>query len=144
MCLALPLMTACSSPAARPVEDVRSATASGIAVLKVRPAVYTPDSTHAPDAALAGKCAAWSLSAQDVARFFNASREYPDGTHDAFYSLPCSISGTLQEKGKTWSYEINAGATATWTRGTVTRRFGCTDAVCAPLVLMMPDDNSGK
>lgn len=144
MCLTLPLMAACNSPAARPVDDVRSATAGGITVLEVRPAVYIPDSTHAPDAALAGRCAAWSLSAEDVARFFSASREYPDGTHDAFYALPCTISGTLQAEGKTWSYEINAGATAIWTRDSVTRRFGCTDAVCAPLVLMMPDDNSGR
>ncbi|WDS35279.1 hypothetical protein [Pseudoxanthomonas sp.] len=107
-------------------------------------AVYTPEVGRAPDPALEASCKAWALDRAGVARFFAASREYPDGTQDAFYWLPCTISGQLQAEGRTWDYRINAAATATWTSGDVVRTFGCTAAACAPLVLLMPDDNSGR
>ncbi len=113
-------------------------------VQSVGPAVYKPDAGKAPDTALEASCKAWTLDRAGVARFFAASREYPDGTHDAFYWLPCTINGQLQAEGRTWEYQINAAATATWTSGDVVRTFGCSAAACTPLVLMMPDDNSGR
>ena len=93
---------------------------------------------------MAASCGAWVLDRSQVERFFAASHEYADGFGDAFYSLPCTISGELRAKGKKWTYEINAAATATWTDGETVRRFGCVDAACEPLVLLMPDDNSGQ
>lgn len=93
---------------------------------------------------MAASCRAWVLDRDQVARFFAASQEYPDGFGDAFYSLPCTISGELRAQGRLWTYEINAAATATWTSGETVRRFGCAKATCEPLVLLMPDDNSGK
>lgn len=113
-------------------------------MLSVGASVYVPDAGRAPDPALEAACKTWKLDRDGVARFFNASREYPDGARDAFYALPCTISGQLQAEGKTWSYVINAAATATWTNGTVVRTFGCSASACTPLVLMMPDDNSGQ
>jgi hypothetical protein len=92
---------------------------------------------------MAASCRAWVLDRHQVARFFAASREYPDGFGDAFYSLPCTISGELRAEGRIWTYEINAAATATWTSGKTLRRFGCAETACEPLVLLMPDGNSG-
>jgi hypothetical protein len=145
-CLALPLLAACSNPPARPAEPgaaQRTTAGSGL-VVQIGPAIYKPDTGKAPDAALEASCKAWTLDRAGIARFFAASREYPDGTRDAFYWLPCTISGQLQAEGKAWNYQINAAATATWTSGDVVRTFGCSAAACTSLVLMMPDDNSGR
>lgn len=147
LCLVPPLLAGCSSPLARPADPLLGQTASAgsnVVVQSVGPASYKPAPGSTPDAALEASCKAWKLDAAGVARFFAASREYPDGTHDAFYWLPCTISGTLQAQGKTWHYQINAAATATWTSGETTRTYGCTDAACTPLVLLMPDDHSGS
>jgi hypothetical protein len=105
---------------------------------------YAPQQGRAPDAGLEASCRSWRLDRAGVARFFAASREYPDGLQDAFYVLPCTISGQLQAQGKTWTYQINAASTATWTSGDVVRTFGCTASACTPLVLMMPDGNAGE
>jgi hypothetical protein len=144
--LALPMLAACSSPAVRPPPAGTAAAGvpADLVVVDVGPAVYEPVAGHAPEPGLAARCQAWSLSADDVARFFHASREYPDGTHDAFYALPCSIHGTLRADGVTWAYQINAAATATWTSAGITRTFGCSAAACSPLVLLRPDDNAGE
>ncbi|TBV72286.1 hypothetical protein EYC45_15950 [Pseudoxanthomonas winnipegensis] len=146
-CLALPLLAACNSPQARPADTGAAPAAAGsdnVQVLSVGTSVYVPDAGRAADPGLEAACKAWKLDREGVARFFGASREYPDGTGDAFYALPCTISGQLQADGKTWSYAINAAATATWTRGNVVRTFGCSASACTPLVLMMPDNNSGQ
>jgi hypothetical protein len=143
LCLALPLLVACSSPQARPVDPNTVGAASisiQVDVQSVGASVYAPESGRTPDAGLEASCNAWKLDPAGVAR----SREYPDGLQDAFYALPCTISGQLQyHQGHAWEYQINAASTATWTRGDVVRTFGCSDQACTSLVLMMPDGNAG-
>jgi hypothetical protein len=117
---------------------------TAIVVESVGAPAYAPAPDKAPDAALAKSCRAWTLDRDRVARFFAASREYPDGLGDAFYSLPCTITGRLQAEGQSWTYTINAAATATWVNGDTVRKFGCSASACKPLVLMMPDENSGR
>jgi len=146
MCLVLPLLVACNSPQARPADPSSTGAASGpikVIVQSVGASVYAPGSGRTPDAGLEASCKAWKLDPAGVARFFAASREYPDGLQDAFYALPCTISGQLQSQGQTWEYQINAASTATWTRGDVVRTFGCSEQACTSLVLMMPDGNAG-
>jgi hypothetical protein len=142
----MPLLVACSNPQARHANanDHNEASAAGVVVKSVGAPVYTPLPGKTDDRAMAASCRAWVLDRDQVARFFAASHEYPDGFGDAFYSLPCTISGELRAQGRLWTYEINAAATATWTSGETVRRFGCAEAVCEPLVLLMPDDNSGR
>jgi len=142
----MPLLVACSHPQARPANtgNYNEAAAADVVVESVGAPVYTPLPGKTDDRAMAASCRAWVLDRDQVARFFAASQEYPDGFGDAFYSLPCTISGELRAHGKLWTYEINAAATATWTSGHTVRRFGCAEAACEPWVLLMPDDNSGK
>lgn len=111
-----------------------------LTVLRVDPARF--DDPQGREPALRKDCEAWRLNPRQVAALFAASREYPDGTHDAFYWLPCSISGRLRAQGREWDFEINAAATATWSDGASVRRWGCTDKACEPLVLLMPDGNA--
>lgn len=99
------------------------------------------DDPQGREPALREACAAWRLDARQVAAFFAASREYPDGLGDGFYWLPCTIKGRLRAQEREWDFEINAAATATWTDGDTVRRWGCTDKACTPLVLLMPDGN---
>ncbi|MGO1068645.1 hypothetical protein [Lysobacter sp. CA199] len=95
----------------------------------------------ARQASLAQACQAWSLKPDQAARYFRHAQEYPDGTGDRFYWLPCSIKGRLLAAGREWEFEINAAATATWRSGDTLRRWGCSDRACRPLVLLMPDGN---
>lgn len=100
------------------------------------------DAAAGKEPALKPNCEAWTLSPQQVAGFFAASREYPDGTNDAYYWLPCSIKGRLRAQGQEWDFEINAASTATWTHGDTVRKWGCDAKACEPWVLMMPDGNN--
>lgn len=127
-------MAACSPPR-RAAEA-----ADAIVVTRIDPAAYDP---AGKDEAMRAACAKWTLDAKQATKFFRASREYPEGTHDAFYWLPCSIKGRLRAQGREWDFEINAAATATWIDGDTARRWGCTDKACEPLVLLMPDGNEG-
>lgn len=140
------LLAACSSPAARPADAPAApgANRSSVVVRSVGAPVYTPEPGRATDAGLQLACQAWTLDHDDVARFFAASREYPDGTQDACCALPCTISGQLTADGQTWDDRINAAATAIWIHGKRMRPFGCSDQACAPLVLLPPDNNAGR
>jgi hypothetical protein len=130
--LALSLLAACAHTP--PGGD------AALTVLRVDAARF--DDPQGREPALREACAAWRLSERQVAAFFAAGREYPDGTHDAFYWLPCSIKGRLRAQGREWDFEINAAATATWTDGADQRRWGCTAKACEPLVLLMPDEHA--
>ncbi|RDZ26514.1 hypothetical protein [Lysobacter silvisoli] len=99
------------------------------------------DAAAGKDAALKPTCEAWNLTPQQVERYFTAAREYPDGTRDAYYWVPCSIKGRLRTQGQDWEFEINGASTATWTSGDTVRKWGCDAKVCESLVLMMPDGN---
>ncbi|SFL08723.1 hypothetical protein SAMN04487938_3168 [Lysobacter sp. cf310] len=138
MCLAiaLPLLPSCSHPG----PPAKSGAASAITVTRVDRAVF--DAASGKDPTLKPRCEAWTLNDKQVANYFAAAREYPDGTHDAYYWLPCSIKGRLRAGGQDWEFEINAAATATWTRGDSVRKWGCDAKACEPLVLMMPDGNN--
>lgn len=133
------MLLSCSRP------DPRADPPAGgaITVTSVQPAVYRPEAGRPEEPALAASCKAWTLTKQQVAEFFAASSEYPDGTRDAFYWLPCSINGQLLAEGRQWEYQINAAATATWASGDRVRTWGCTAKACETLVLMMPDGNAG-
>lgn len=91
------------------------------------------------NAALLGQCRAWTLTPEQAGRFFALSEEHLESPYSEFYQLPCSIAGNLVQDGKAWKFRINAGATAVWTSGAETRRFGCSAPSCAEFVLLMPD-----
>lgn len=130
--LAASLIATLAACASSPARDPNALT-----VLRVDAARY--DDPQGREPALREACAAWRLNPRQVAAFFAAGREYPDGTHDAFYWLPCSIKGRLRAQEREWEFEINAAATATWTDGDTVRRWGCTAKACEPLVLLPPD-----
>ncbi|MEN1929674.1 hypothetical protein WCE37_11875 [Luteimonas sp. MJ250] len=88
---------------------------------------------------LEAACGDWRLSGQQVAEFFQLSRQYEQLPYSEFYQLPCSISGKLRSEGGTWDFVIGGGGTATWSRGGQTRYFGCSAEACAPLVLLHTD-----
>lgn len=106
-----------------------------------------PHYVGAPHDVLQGACQAWRLSAPQVERFFQLSEQYSANPYSGFYQIPCSVSGQLHAEGKTWTFEINGGATATWRAEGETRYWGCSVEECGPLVLMptdfmAPDDTS--
>lgn len=84
-------------------------------------------------------CDGWRLGARQVERFFRLSEHYEESPYSAFYQVPCSISGELQAEGRSWIFQINGGATATWTNGDEVRYWGCSDERCADLVLLATD-----
>lgn len=84
-------------------------------------------------------CTNWRLSPVQVARFFRLSQHYQEDPYNAFYQLPCSISGELEAEGKVWRFQINGGATATWTSGEDERHWGCSAKACESLVLLPTD-----
>jgi hypothetical protein len=91
------------------------------------------------DKALAEACASWQLTKAQAQQFFQLSTPYKESPYSEFYQLPCSIEGVVEAEGKTWDFNINAGATAVWSRGAEVRYFGCSAPACEPLVLLMPD-----
>lgn len=97
--------------------------------------IATANYNGAAGDALQDVCQAWHL----VERFFQLSEPYPSNPYSAFYQLPCSVSGKLQAEGKTWTFQINGGATATWRAEDETRYWGCSVEECEPLVLMSTD-----
>ncbi|MGH8084291.1 MAG: hypothetical protein ACREPV_03340 [Lysobacter sp.] len=104
--------------------------------------VAPPHYDGAPGEALQDVCEAWHLSAQQVERFFQLSEAHQSNPYSGFYQIPCSVSGELQAEGRTWVFEINGGATATWRAEGETRYWGCRDEECGPLVLMPTDSMS--
>ncbi|MET1079542.1 MAG: hypothetical protein ABWY06_16130 [Pseudomonas sp.] len=86
-------------------------------------------------------CRAWGLSVQQANGFFALS-EIQDSRalHDSFDWMPCHLEGSLRDaNGQTWRFEINPAATAsTWQPGGDRFFWGCWQAACEPLVLMMP------
>lgn len=107
---------------------------------EVRVTDIAPPHYHgAPGDALQDACQAWRLSARQVERFVQLSEPYQSNPYSAFYQLPCFVSGELQAEGKTWAFEINGGATATWRADGETRYWGCSVEECESLVLMPTD-----
>ena len=84
-------------------------------------------------------CMGWDLGPSLAERFFEISERYEEIPYEAFYQVPCSISGELEAEGRSWNFQINGGATAVWTSGDETRYWGCTDQQCADLVLLATD-----
>lgn len=81
----------------------------------------------------------WHLAPSQAERFFKISERYEESPYEAFYQVPCSISGELQVERSSWDFQINGGATAIWTSGDETRYWGCSDEQCADLVLLPTD-----
>lgn len=84
-------------------------------------------------------CLGWRLGPSQVERFFKLSERYEESPYAAFYQVPCSISGELEADARSWTFQINGGATAVWTSGDETRYWGCSDEQCADLVLIATD-----
>ena len=112
-----------------------------VAIQTVLPATSDIAGNSGGDRKLNAACRAWTLDPAQAALFFNLAREYPEPQRRTFDWLPCSIKGTLVAEGKQWEFEINAASTATWTHRTEQRHWGCSDARCETLVLLMPDSD---
>lgn len=108
---------------------------AAVRVTQVSPASYQGSSGDVLESA----CGKWRLSAQQVERFFQLSERSDESSYDAFYQIPCSISGKLDADGKSWNFVIGGGATATWTNENEIRHWGCAEKACGPLVLMPYD-----
>ncbi|MGH8074049.1 MAG: hypothetical protein ACREO4_08250 [Lysobacter sp.] len=81
----------------------------------------------------------WHLGQSQAERFFEISERYEESPYNAFYQVPCSISGELEAEGRSWTFQINGGATAAWTSGDEVRYWGCSDNECEALVLLPTD-----
>ena len=111
-----------------------------VSVLEIAPSRYDLTGARGDGPALAADCSQWSLTRRQAEIYFRLSEPITMIEAHDFDTLPCTISGKLQTEGRTWDFEINAGATAVWRSGTDLRMFGCTDPACAPLVRTMPND----
>lgn len=135
--LATLMLMACS-----PRQDLRAdvpVANDSVRVLEVSASVYDPTGASGDGVARKAECARWALDRRQAETFLRLSHPITaEEQHAAFYHLPCSVKGRLQADGETWDFQINAGATATWHRGDEVKTFGCSEAACAPLVLMMP------
>lgn len=129
------MIPACnSSPPA-----LRADPADVISVLEIASSRYDPTGARGDGPALAADCRQWSLTRRQVETYFRLSKPIAMVEAHEFDTLPCTISGKLRADGRTWDFEINAGATAMWRSGTDLKMFGCADPACAPLVRSMPD-----
>jgi hypothetical protein len=131
----MPMLPACSSPPGLHADPA----AGVVSVLDIAPPRYDPAGARGDGPALAADCRQWSLTRRQAENYFRLSKPVTLAETHAFDTLPCTISGTLRADGRTWTFEINAGATAIWRSGTELRMFGCTDLACAPLVRSMPN-----
>lgn len=113
---------------------------SSIEVLKVDPV----ELSGSYDPALTEACRSWSLSKAEVVAFFSLAQEYEISPYGSYYQTPCSIAGELKGADGVWTYRINGGATAVWTRGAVTRYWGCGRPGCEKLVILPTDFMEGK
>lgn len=111
-----------------------------IEILRVDPVEVTTEN----DPALSEACRSWSLSKAEVAAFFNLAQEYEISLYASYYQTPCSIAGELKSGDEVWNYRINGGATAIWTRGDVTRYWGCSKPECEKLVILPTDFMQGE
>ncbi|HLD67366.1 MAG TPA: hypothetical protein VJA19_15110 [Pseudomonas sp.] len=86
-------------------------------------------------------CRQWGLSVAQAQAFFALSDiQTSSALHYSFYWMPCHLEGSLRDNaGQRWLFEINPAATAsTWQPGGTRYFWGCWQAACEPLVLMMP------
>ena len=125
-----------SSPQGRNAEPADGV----VSVLEIAPSRYDPTGSRGDGPALAADCKQWSLTRRQAEMYFRLSKPVTMIEAHDFDTLPCTISGKLRADGRTWKFEINAGATAIWRSGTDLRTFGCTEPACAPLVRTMPND----
>ncbi|UHQ22873.1 hypothetical protein LVB77_19850 [Lysobacter sp. 5GHs7-4] len=101
--------------------------------------MYQPAAGARHTASEATMCKAWVLDQAQAESFFRLSKPLREGERHDFDWLPCSIKGRLRESGREWAFEINAAGTSAWIDGEETRSFGCSQAQCEPLVILMPD-----
>ncbi|GHH61339.1 hypothetical protein GCM10009090_37750 [[Pseudomonas] boreopolis] len=106
--------------------------------------VDAPSYTGREGDSLREACSGWSLSKNDVKRFFQSSNSYRDSPYGEFYQVDCSITGRLRADGRVWDYEINGGGTARWKAEGEVRHWGCEASECRSLVLLPPDAMSGE
>lgn len=125
--ISLAVLSGCSSP---------PETSSVLQVIRVYPAKLE---TAAHDEGIAHACSSWSLDAKQVESFFKLSKEYQEDPYRMFYQVPCSISGELKAGGEAWKFNINGGATATWSREGEIRHWGCSVEECERLVMIATD-----
>ena len=130
------MLPACSSsPQGRNAEPA----AGAVSVMEIAAARYEPTGAGGDGPALAADCSQWSLTRRQAETYFRLSKPITMAEAHDFDTLPCAISGKLRADGRTWDFEINAGATAVWRSGADLKMFGCTDPACAPLVRTMPN-----
>ncbi|MDR7194522.1 hypothetical protein [Luteimonas terrae] len=101
--------------------------------------ISSPDYHGAPGDPLEDACQAWTLSPQQVDRFFRSSQTYSEVPYGEFYQVACGVSGRLSAEGRVWTFQINGGGTAIWRNGETMRHFGCASETCEPLLLLPPD-----
>lgn len=129
-------LPSCSNSPRGPHAD---SAADVVSVLEISPALYDSTGARGDGPALAADCRQWSLTRRQAETYFRLSKPITMAEAHDFDTLPCAITGKLRVEGRTWDFEINAGATAVWRSGADLRMFGCTDPACAPLVRTMPN-----
>lgn len=101
--------------------------------------VYEPAAGARHAANEEAMCKAWTLDKAQAESFFRLSKPLREGERHDYDWLPCSIKGRLRANGRDWDFEINAAGTSTWIDGEQALSFGCSQAQCEPLVILMPD-----
>ena len=133
--LPLPLLLACQPHPRDPADSARA----DLTVIDVSAPLYQPADGARYLANEAAMCKAWVLDKTQVESFFRLSKPLREGERHGYDWLPCSIKGRLRARGRDWDFEINAAGTSTWISGEEVASFGCSQAQCEPLVILMPD-----
>jgi len=111
---------------------------NNITVITIQDTQITDD---IDDPALLEACTNWSLLKSDIKAILNMSEPISSVEKNAsYYYIPCDIEGTAEKNSSTFTYVINAGATATLTsQDNTSTYYGCSDPSCEQYFLIMPD-----
>lgn len=96
------------------------------------------------DNTLSAACRSWNPDSNTIQAVFMLSRAYPEEPYSLFYQTPCDVSGKMTIDGQPWQFSLNGGGIMTLTSGNKTLYRGCSDAQCAPHILLLTDAMSGK
>lgn len=96
------------------------------------------------DNTLSAACRNWAPDSDAIKAVFTLGREYAEEPYSQFYQTPCDASGELTADGQQWHFSLNGGGIMTLTSGNKTLYRGCSDAQCAPYILLLTDAMSGE
>jgi hypothetical protein len=86
-------------------------------------------------------CTEWKLTEADVPKILKSGQPISGEDHHHFYYvLPCMMSGTIEQGGKTYNFEMNAGAWFTVSNKDSSSYYGNFNAEIEAYFMMGKDD----